>query len=402
MSDPGRAGMTGPLEPYAAGFAADLGRQGFVPRAAVAHVQLAAHVSGWLACEGLDAAALTTAVVERFLAARRDAGFTRHISARALAPLLDYLRGLGVVLPAPEPVHGPVEQLLERYRSHLTGERALSVGTARGYIDAVRPFVAGRLRGNELDLHTVTARDVNAFVLAACAGKTRGPAQLVVTGLRSLLRFLHVEGMIEAPLASVVPSVASRRLAGLPEALEPGQVRQLLGSCDRRTVVGRRDYAILVLLARLGLRAGEVAHLGLDDIDWRVGEIVVAGKGPKLERLPLPDDVGEAIAGYLRRGRPCTAQGRSVFVRVQAPHRGLTAGGVTQVVFAAGRRAGLGSVFAHRLRHSAATAMLRAGTPLGEVGQVLRHRRQLTTAIYAKVDREALRSIARPWPGGAA
>lgn len=154
----------------------------------------------------------------------------------------------------------------------------------------------------------------------------------------------------------------------------------------------------MLLLARLGLRAGEVARLGLDDLDWRRGELAIVGKGSRIERLPLPTDVGAAIATYLRRGRPATAEGRSVFVRVHAPHQGLSSGGVTMVVFDTARRAGLGKIHAHRLRHTAATAMLRAGSPLADVGQVLRHRSPVTTAIYAKVDRDALAVLARPWP----
>jgi site-specific recombinase XerD len=191
-------------------------------------------------------------------------------------------------------------------------------------------------------------------------------------------------------------------LAGLPKGLEPAEVRSLLASCDRRRSNGRRDFAILTTLVRLGLRGGEIAKLRLDDIDWRAGEIVVHGKGNRAERLPLPTDVCEAVAAYLRRGRPASAEGRTVFVRVKAPHRGLSTGGVTQVVSAAARRAGLGHVHAHRLRHTAATQMLRAGAPLPEISQLLRHRRALTTAIYAKVNREALRTIARPWPEGVA
>jgi site-specific recombinase XerD len=166
-------------------------------------------------------------------------------------------------------------------------------------------------------------------------------------------------------------------------------------------MVGRRDFAILTVLARLGLRAGEAAGVELDDIDWRAGEVVIRGKGNRQEGLPLPTDVGEAIAAYLRRGRPHSAQGRQVFLRVRAPHRRLSSSGITQVVAAAGRRAGLGKLGAHRLRHTAATELLRAGAPLVEVGQVLRHRRLLTTAIYVKVDRESLRILARTWPGGA-
>lgn len=156
---------------------------------------------------------------------------------------------------------------------------------------------------------------------------------------------------------------------------------------------------MMMLLWRCGMRAGEAARLGLDDIDWRGGEIVVSGKGPKIERLPLPVDVGEALTSWLRRARPSTAVGRSVFVRVVAPHRALSATGVSQAVFAAGQQAGLGCVRAHRLRHSAASAMLAAGATLPEVGQVLRHQRVLTTAIHAKVDVVALRAVAAPWPG---
>ena len=208
----------------------------------------------------------------------------------------------------------------------------------------------------------------------------------------------HVEGLTPTALGSSVPAVAGWRLTGIPRALKPQQVRELLASCDRRRATGRRDYAILLLLSRLGLRSGEVAQLSLDDIDWRAGQLVVRGKANRAERLLLPTDIGEAMLGYLRRGRPCTAEGRNVFVRVRAPHRALTSCGVTMVVFGAGQRAGLGKLHAHRLRHTAATAMLHAGSPLAEVGQVLRHRQALTTAIYAKVDRDALRVLARPWP----
>ena len=207
-----------------------------------------------------------------------------------------------------------------------------------------------------------------------------------------------MNGLIPVSLAEAVPSVASWRLAGLPRFLEPGQVDALLASCDTGTVNGRRDLAILTVLARLGVRSGEAAGLALEDIDWRAGEVGIRGKGGRIDKLPLPADAGETIAAYLRDGRPPAALDRSVFIRVKAPHRGLTSTGITQVVAAASKRAGLGTIYAHRLRHSAATGMLRAGASLAEVGQVLRHRRPDTTAIYAKVDTEALRALARPWP----
>jgi integrase/recombinase XerD len=249
-----------------------------------------------------------------------------------------------------------------------------------------------------LDLAGITAADVTGFVLSSCPGRAVGSAKLIVCALRSLLRWLHLTGQMPTSLASAVPPVAGWRLSGMPKGLEAGELRGLLASCDRRTRTGRRDYAVMLLLSRLGLRAGEVAGLGLDDIDWRRGELTIRGKGNRAERLPLPADVGAAIAAYLRRGRPATADGRNVFVRVHAPHRALTTGGVTMIVFDTAQRAGLGKLHAHRLRHTAATAMLHAGSPLPEVGQVLRHRSMLTTAIYAKVDRNALAVLARPWP----
>jgi len=393
--------VPGPLEPYSRGFRIELFRQGYTANAAQLQLSLMVHVSRWLATGGLSVAELAPAAVEKFLAARRAAGYTQYLSAKALDPLLAYLRALGVLPESVPPRPTPVESLLERYRAFLTGERGLAGRTARDYAQMVRPFLDGRATPAGMDLARLTPGEVARFVVEQCRHRNRGSAKLMVTALRSLLGFLHLNGVAPGALASAVPSVAGWRLAGLPRALELTQVRQLLAGCDRRTAAGRRDFAILTLLVRLGLRAGEVAALRLDDVDWRAGEIVVRGKGQRAERLPLPVDVGEAVAGYLSRGRPRSAEWRCVFLRVRAPRRPLTVGGVTGVVEAAARRAGLPPIAAHRLRHTAATLMLRAGASLTEIGQLLRHRRLLTTAIYAKVDRDALRKIARPWPGGA-
>jgi integrase/recombinase XerD len=282
-------------------------------------------------------------------------------------------------------------------------ERGLGAATAEAYACFARPFAESRLAPGGPGLDGLTAADVTAFVVASCPGMAKGSAKMTVTALRSLLGWLHVDGVLSQSLAWAVPPVAAWRLARLPQPLEPGQVRAMLDSCDRSSANGRRDLAMLTLLARLGLRAGEVAGLRLDDIDWRAGEITVQGKGRRSERLPLPADAGEPVAAYLRAGRPRPAGGeRQVFLRVKAPRHALTSGGVTQAVSAAARRAGLGTVHAHRLRHSAATGMLRAGAGLPEIGQVLRHRRLASTAIYAKTDIAALRALARPWPGGGA
>jgi len=399
MRDPSRVQVSGPLEPFSPGFAGELRRLGYKPVAVVFQLQLMAHASRWLETEGLGADALTREVVERLMAERRAAGFTNYVMARAMAPLVTYLRGVGVVVaespPAPS---SAVEVLLARFGEYLVFERGLTPDTVIGYVHAVRPFLVG-LDGGELDLRGLTAGQVTGFVVTRCPSQSRGAAKMTVTALRSLLGWMHVEGLIGRSLVGAVPSAASWRLSGLPRALDRDQIQRLLGFCDRGTGTGRRDFAILTLLARLGLRAGEVAGLGLDDVEWRAGELVVVGKGRRSERLPLPVDVGEAITAYLVDGRPATAQDRRVFIRVKAPHRGMTTGGVTQVVVSAARRAGLGQIHAHRLRHTAATEMLRAGAPLEEIGQVLRHRTAVTTAVYAKVDHDRLRGLARPWPG---
>ena len=396
--------FSGPLESYARGFADELSRQGYNPVTGLkGQLFLAAHVSRWLADRDLAPAALgSSGVAEEFFADRRAMGYTNYRTVKALRPLLAYLRGLGVVGPAPVAEVPPAEALLERYRAYLTSERGLASATARGYIDAVRSFVGERVIDSSDDLSGLTAAEVTAFVVATCPGQTQGSARMTVTALRSLLAYLHVAGILEESLVAAVPSAASWRLSGVPKGLEPGEVARLLASCDRRTRTGRRDFAVLMLLARLGLRAGEVAALELDDIDWRAGELTVRGKGGRHERLPLPDDVGRALVGYLQRGRPTTATGREVFARVRAPLGPMTTRAVTHVVFAAGKRSGLGTIHAHRLRHTAATQLLAAGAGLVEIGQLLRHRSQLTTTIYAKVDTEALRTLARPWPGGVA
>jgi len=405
MTELSQVRVTGPLAPFAAGFAVELVAQGYASQPAAAQLRLLAHVSRWLLAEGKDGSALNAGVVEAFVLSRRAAGYSSLLTAKALRPLLVYLRGLAVV-PADDvlsPV-GLVEVALERYRRYLLDERGLSVITARVYVDAVRPFLAGRMSSDGvcLDLAGLEAGDVTAFVVTRCPAQSRAAAKQTTTALRSLLVYLHVEGEIGRPLAGAVPSVAGWRLAGLPKGLGPDEVQALLSSCDRDTVNGRRDFAILTTLARLGVRAGEVAALSLDDVHWRAGEITVRGKGNRCERLPLPADVGEAISAYLRDRRPASVADRALFVRVMAPQGSLTSGAVSSVVAAAARRADLGTVGAHRLRHTVATQMLRAGASLPQIGQVLRHRHMSTTAIYAKTDREALREVARPWPGARA
>ncbi len=281
--------FTGPLEPYAAGFAAELAGLGYTRNSVKARLFVMAHLSRWLAGRRLDAATLASReLVEKFFAVRRASSYTNYRTAKTLQPLLGYLRAVGVVGPPAALEPTPREVLLERYRRYLIGERGLASGTARAYSDAVRPFVAARETDGELDLEHLTAGEVTGFVLDACRDRSQRSGKMTVTALRSLLNFLHLDGVLAAPLVAAVPSAASWRLARLPKALDPGDPARLLASCDRRTTTGRRDFAILMLLIRLGLRAGEVARLELGDIDWRAGEFVVRGKGDRHERLPLP------------------------------------------------------------------------------------------------------------------
>jgi len=401
MAGRSKVRVVGPLAPYASGFDRQLRGRGYTRLSADQQLRLMAHVSRWLAGEGLEAAALTAERVEAFCVARRGKGYRGLRTTKALAPLRGFLQQQGALpqLAARAPA-GEDERLLARYRDYLVDERGLAERGVAKWVQAAGLFLAeypGLLgEGPALD-----AGHVGAFCVHELPVRGGSAARNLAAALRSFLRFLHVEGVVGAPLAQGVPAVAARKGAGLPRGVTPAALARLLASCDRRTRLGRRDYAILLLLSRLGLRAGEVAGLTLDDVDWRAGELVVRGKGGRVERLPLPPDVGAAVAGYLHRGRP-RSESRAVFLRVIAPAVGLAPNAMSWVVYSACDRAGLPRIGAHRLRHTAATEMLRAGASLTEVGQVLRHATVGTTAVYAKVDYIALRPLAPAWPGGAA
>lgn len=289
--------------------------------------------------------------------------------------------------------------LLAEFRTWLDRERGLAPVSVRCYSKQAKAFLAAI--GGPGAVSGLDAGQVTAFMVDYCRDRNRCSAKAMVTSLRAFLRFVHATGRTALSLAGAVPAVASWRLAVLPRGLPAAEVERLLAGCDRETPVGCRDYAVLSLLARLGLRGAEAAGLQglqLGDIDWRAGEVAVTGKGSRVERLPLPALAGEALARWLTDGRPCR-ESRAVFVTVRRPYRQLTPEAVRQVMGRACDRAGLQRRGAHRLRHALATEMLRAGASLPEVGQVLRHRSQLSTAVYAKVDQDALRPLARPWPG---
>lgn len=399
--EPKKKRRKNPVTAISKGLDEDLRQQGYAYSTIWKQRRLLNDLIGWLQGQELAMGDLSMAQVDRFMADRRAAGVRKLKTCKALGPILAYLRGLGLAPAAEAPVEdGPSGEILQRYRQFLITERGLATVTASRYIDCLRPFLDRRMSAGQLDLGGLTPADVTSFVVAWCPRLNSGVAKLTVTALRSFLGFLHLGGVTKRSLVHAVPTVARRRLAGLPRGLEPDQRRRLLAACDANTAVGCRDLAILTLLIRLGLRRGEVAGLGLDDIDWRAGTIRVRGKGNCHERLPLPADVGHLVAEYLTSARPSDALGRTVFVRHFAPHHALGASRVSGIVADAARRADLGRVHAHRLRHTAATELLRAGASLPEIGQLLRHRRIETTAIYAKVDRDTLRLIARPWPEG--
>ncbi len=391
--------VAGPLAPYAPGFGRELCGCGFTDLSTAEQLRLMSHLSRWMAREGLDA--LGGEQIAAYCAARKADGYVARLTPGSLGRLLAFLQAQGVMLAAPaaRPPAGAEEELLGRYRAYLVEERSLVPAVVSQYLKAAALFMddyPGAVTGQR----ALDAAAVSAFCARELPRRGRGSAADLASALRSLLRFLHVEGVVGTPLAQAVPAVANRKGCGLPRALPPATVARLLASCDRRTRLGRRDYAMLMLLARLGLRAGEVASMSLDDIAWRVGELTVHGKGGRDDRLPLPCDVGAALAAHLR-SRPRVTT-RAVFLRATAPTGAITSAAVTWAVYSACDRSGVPRAGAHRLRHTLATQMLAAGASLTEVGQVLRHARVATTAIYAKVDHRALDALVLPWPGGGA
>jgi len=362
-------------------------------------MQVAADLSGWLADQGLSAWGLSCVRIEAFTRYRRACGRVRGFTPKGLAPILEPLRAWGAVPLAESPrEYSAVGRLLREYETYLLQERGLRRQTVAGYLGLASRFVESQGVTNLSRLKHLSTSAVSRFVLTEARSSTAAYLKLKLTQFRSFLRYLHVRGLCH-DLVGAVPAVARYRLQGLPKAISQEEVRQLLESCNRTTPTGLRDFAILLLLSRLGLRAAEVAALHLDDVRWSGGEIVIKGKGSD-GLLPLAKDIGEALADYVMRGRPDSASG-SLFLQVRAPYGDLAASTVGSVVSSASRRVSGTSMGAHRLRHTAATSMLRGGASLPEIAQVLRHRRLDTTAIYAKVDSNALRTVARRWIGGA-
>lgn len=385
------------LAEHVPGYHAYLLGLGYSRSAAKKHRQLVFHLSKWLERHDVAVDDLTADATEGFFCARRAHGTPNLRTPRSLGPLLAYLRGCGILA---EPVSAvptdPVGWFLDHYRRHLLEERCVAAGTAHFYAYVAGLLAAERRGDDGLDWSALRAGEITSFATRTCAGRSLSSARQVVSALRSVLRYLAMEGLCERSLDQAVLSVAGRA-PSLPRGIGSDDVERLVAACDGTDGIELRDRAIMLLLCRLGLRGGEVIGLRLDDIDWRSGVIVVRGKGGRRDRLPLSEEVGGALAAYLV-ARP-RVEDRAVFLRQSAPMRGLAeTASLRAVMERACARAGIAYVNPHRLRHTVATSMLRQGVSLNDIGQVLGHQATTVTATYARVDLVTLRAAARAWP----
>ena len=393
------ARVPGPLAAEVHVFRAELAREGYTERASQDNAYVLACLSRWLEAEGLAPSELSGDQLEQFAAARREEGYRRWRTVRSLRLLLRYLRAKGLVPDEEQPeAGGPAGQILDAFGCYLRTERQLAGCTVRLRVHLVRPFLAG-LAGPDgtVRMDRVSPAAVAAFVTGQSRFYAIGSVKQVTVALRSLLRYLFAAELTDRDLSPSVPPVAGWRMSALPVSGQDGDLAAMLAGCDRSTVIGARDFAVLMLMSRLGLRACEIARLRLEDLDWRSGELSVRGKGGRVDRLPLPADVGGAVAGYLRLRRSPSAC-REVFLRACGPEAPMSRESAVMIPRRACERAGLPAAGAHRLRHRAATLVVNNGGSLAEAAQLLRHGSETVTAIYAKVDRAALAAVACPWP----
>jgi integrase/recombinase XerD len=391
--------VDGPLAPFASGLGSALAAEGYSRQRARELMGLSAEVSRWLGAGGLGAGALSGEVVDEFFAERKPSR-SRCRTARSLRPVMAHLRSIGVAVPPPNRVFGrggAEVELLGCFQCWCVAQRGLTSTTTGQYVRRVAVFLALWRPDTQVVLADLDGDAILATVRLATGVMPAPSLRCMVTALRCFLRFLHATGRTPASLAAAVPALKSWPRTALASALPAGDARRLVAGCDPTTPRGRRDGAIVLVLLRLGLRASEVARLGLDDIDWRAGEVAIKGKGGRVDPQPQPGEVGEAIAAYLREGRP-SSSGRSLFLTVTAPIAPLSSDAVGSLVYRACARAGVERVGPHALRRALATETLRAGAPMAEVAQLLRHLDQATSSIYAAADAAAVAALAQPWP----
>lgn len=390
----------GPLTPYIGRFEAWLSDQHYARYTAGDKLRQVADLNHWLRHHDLRLCKINEQRLSQFLKNRygKNSG---HGAETTLRALLAQLRRAGAIPPAALSRNNPLLNIERGFGEYLVQTHGLSCKTLKRYLPVVRQFLAWRFGKKVIRPQDIRPSDTARFILRHARPSSPNYVKGLTKGLSSFFRYLRFDGKITMDMAASVPAVASWRLSALPEALPAGDVKRLLKDCDQKSPIGQRNYAILLLLCRLGLRAGEVAALTLDDIDWDAGELVIRGKGRRTDRLPLPSDVGEAIVRYLRRARP-ECQTRRFFVRARAPYEGFQSyANVSEIVCCALARSGLSPSHkgAHILRHSLATQMLRKGASLTEIGQILRQRDLFSAQIYAKVNLTALRPLSQPWPG---
>jgi len=342
--------------------------------------------------------------INKFIHSRKKRNLLRSDDKVALKHFITFLREEGILSTfVPEIKVSDIQRIENSFAQYLQQERGLSQATIDNYLPTIRRFLTECFRKRKIIFKKLCARDISKFVIRYAHTMSPGRAKAMVNALRSFFRFLHQRGEIAIDLATAVPTVARWQFSEIPKFLQPEQVKHILESCDRSTGTGKRNYAILLLLSRLGLRAGEIVHMELDDILWETGEILVKGKSSRDEKLPLPHDVGQAVATYLRDVRPhCSS--RRLFIKMVAPLKGFSSSvTVCTIVRDSLARAGVNTDFkgAHLFRHTLATNMLRGGASIAEIGEILRHQNLNATEIYTKVDFASLRTIAQSWPGGA-
>jgi site-specific recombinase XerD len=364
---------------------------------------LVADLFSWIKRCGLKLTDIDEHMTQRYLKYRAGKRSIQPSDRPATRRLLFVLRDAGVIPPAPTKPSTPEDQIFAAFSDYLRQERGLAPSTITNHLRFIRYFLRGVCPAGDSDLGHINHEAVIRYIERHARDGSVGSGMLMRWSVRAFLRYLHLKGLTQVGLADCVPSIRQWKFASLPTYLSAVEVQKVLDGCDRTVAVGRRDYAILMLLAKLGLRAGEVATLTLDDIDWRCGQMLIHAKGRKRARLPIPPDVGAAIVAYLR-DRYYRTSCRRLFLRTQAPHVGFVSGSaITKIAKNALERAGIRGYAhhgAHIFRHSLATELLRSGATLTEIGQLLGHERHDTTRIYAKVDFDRLRTLSLPWPGG--